>query len=115
MPRVGRVVLPDYPHHIVLHGQEAVQRGLLTGTDHFVEQVETILGKRIENRSRGRPQSMSALGCTFGIAIRQRVAQVWFAAVRLALDQKNSLGDRFSGAQQRVGSGLVFCLSKHNA
>ncbi len=35
--------------------REAVQRGQLTGTDRFVAQVETILGKRIENRSRGRP------------------------------------------------------------
>jgi hypothetical protein len=58
MPRRGRAVLPDCPHHIIQLGQEAVQRGQPTGTDHFVEQVETILGKRIENRCRDRPSKM---------------------------------------------------------
>src|SRR5689334_3607068 len=41
--------------------REAVQRGQLTGTDRFVAQVEAILGKRIENRSRGRPSKISPL------------------------------------------------------
>ena len=102
MPRIGRAVLPDYPHHIIQRGhnrqmvfvetgdferyltttqerrlryseflrtaipegewsliREAVQRGQLTGTNRFVAQVETILGKRIENRSRDRPPKVS--------------------------------------------------------
>jgi putative transposase len=33
--------------------REAVQRGQLTALNRFVEKVETILGKRIEKRSRG--------------------------------------------------------------
>lgn len=33
----------------------AVQRGQLTGTDRFVDQVEGILGRRIEHRPPGRP------------------------------------------------------------
>ena len=41
--------------------REAVQRGQLTGPDRFVEEVETILGKRIENRSRGRPSKIAQL------------------------------------------------------
>jgi len=66
MPRMGRAVLPDFPRSVGMTGvaipewewhlmRDAVQRGQLTGTDRFVAQVETILGKRIENRSRGRP------------------------------------------------------------
>ncbi|MBI5462303.1 MAG: transposase [Gammaproteobacteria bacterium] len=35
--------------------REAVQRGQLTGTSRFVDQVEDILGRRIERRSPGRP------------------------------------------------------------
>lgn len=35
--------------------RSAVQRGQLTGQQRFVDKVEEILGKRIENRSRGRP------------------------------------------------------------
>lgn len=33
----------------------AVQRGQLTGRDRFIEEVESILGRRIEHRSPGRP------------------------------------------------------------
>jgi putative transposase len=36
----------------------AVQRGQLTGRDRFVQKVEEILGRRIENRSRGRPPNV---------------------------------------------------------
>lgn len=35
--------------------REAVQRGQLTGRDRFIDQVEGILGRRIEHRSPGRP------------------------------------------------------------
>ncbi|RME33562.1 MAG: transposase [Gammaproteobacteria bacterium] len=34
---------------------EAVQRGHLTGNGRFVEEVEQIIGRRIEQRRRGRP------------------------------------------------------------
>ena len=36
--------------------QKALQRGQLTGTSRFVEQVERRLGCRIENRGPGRPR-----------------------------------------------------------
>ena len=52
MPRMGEAVLPANPHHIV-------QRGRLTGRDHFVENVEAILRKGIEKRSPGGPQKTS--------------------------------------------------------
>lgn len=35
--------------------RSAVQRGQLTGRDRFVDEVEAILGRRIEHRSPGRP------------------------------------------------------------
>lgn len=35
--------------------REAVQRGQLTGRERFVDQVEAILGRRIEKRAPGRP------------------------------------------------------------
>ena len=47
-----RTAIPEGEWRLI---REAVQRGQLTGTDRFVAQVETILGKRIENRCRGRP------------------------------------------------------------
>lgn len=36
--------------------REALQRGQLTGTRHFTEQVQAIIGRRIENRKQGRPR-----------------------------------------------------------
>jgi putative transposase len=50
-----RTAIPEGEWSLI---REAVQRGQLTGTDRFVAQVETILGKRIENRSRGRPSKI---------------------------------------------------------
>ena len=44
MPRMARVVLPHIPHHVV-------QRGQLTGNQRFVDEVEQIIGYRIERRS----------------------------------------------------------------
>ena len=41
MPRTPRVVLPDHSHHIV-------QRGQLTGSHRFVEDVEKKIGRRIK-------------------------------------------------------------------
>jgi hypothetical protein len=46
MPRLGGA-LPNHFHH-------AVQRGQLTGSQRFIDQVEAILGRRIENRKQGR-------------------------------------------------------------
>jgi putative transposase len=36
--------------------REALQRGQLTGSQRFVDQVEAILGRRIEHRKQGRPR-----------------------------------------------------------
>jgi putative transposase len=47
-----RAAIPDGEWSLI---REAVQRGQLTGKDRFVEKVETIPGKRIDKRSRGRP------------------------------------------------------------
>ncbi|WP_397449272.1 transposase [Pseudomonas sp. NA-150] len=37
--------------------RNALQRGQLTGTERFVTEVESIIGRRIESRSQGRPRS----------------------------------------------------------
>lgn len=36
--------------------REALQRGQLTGTERFVGEVDKIIGRRIEHRTRGRPR-----------------------------------------------------------
>jgi putative transposase len=36
--------------------REALQRGQLTGTERFCDEIETIIGRRIENRKQGRPR-----------------------------------------------------------
>ncbi|MDZ4314751.1 MAG: hypothetical protein U0989_08305, partial [Azonexus sp.] len=36
--------------------REALQRGQLTGTNRFVDEVERIVGLRIEQRGQGRPR-----------------------------------------------------------
>lgn len=36
--------------------RDALQRGQLTGTVRFVDEVEKIAGVRIEHRGRGRPR-----------------------------------------------------------
>ena len=36
--------------------REAIQRGQLTGSQRFVDQVEAIIGRRIEHRKQGRPR-----------------------------------------------------------
>jgi putative transposase len=41
--------------------REAVQRGQLTGTDRFTQEVAGILGRRIERRGRGRPVKSSGV------------------------------------------------------
>ena len=92
-PRLGRVVLTNYPLHVVQRGhnknvvfaedadyryslstleqfkpgfcadcdthgewtliREALQRGQLKGAQRFVDEVEGIIGRRIENRKQG--------------------------------------------------------------
>ena len=42
--------------------REALQRGQLTGTQRFVDEVETIIGRRIEHRGPGRPQKERPCG-----------------------------------------------------
>jgi putative transposase len=36
--------------------REALQRGQLTGAERFVGEIQAIVGRRIENRKRGRPR-----------------------------------------------------------
>jgi putative transposase len=36
--------------------REALQRGQLTGTERFSDEIEAIIGRRIENRKQGRPR-----------------------------------------------------------
>ena len=36
--------------------RESIQRGQLTGSQRFVDQVEAIIGRRIEHRKQGRPR-----------------------------------------------------------
>lgn len=47
-----RAAIPDGEWNLI---RDAVQRGQLTGTGGFIDKVEAILGKRVENRPRGRP------------------------------------------------------------
>ena len=37
--------------------RQAVQRGQLTGTERFTDEIAAILGRRVERRGRGRPRS----------------------------------------------------------
>ena len=39
--------------------RDALQRGQLTGTSRFVDEVERIVGARVERRARGRPRTES--------------------------------------------------------
>ena len=36
--------------------REALQRGQLTGTERFSDEIEAIIGRRIVNRKQGRPR-----------------------------------------------------------
>ncbi len=46
--------MPENERQLISH---SLQRGQLTGTHHFIEEVEERLGIRIENRGRGRPKT----------------------------------------------------------
>jgi len=37
--------------------RDALQRGQLTGTSRFVDEVERIVGVRVEQRGQGRPRA----------------------------------------------------------
>jgi len=43
------------------HIRQAVQRGQLTGNNKFVDEVEQVLGKRVEFRVQGRPAQQAAV------------------------------------------------------
>jgi putative transposase len=47
-----RTAIPDGEWGLI---REAVQRGQLTGTDRFTEEVAAITGRRVERRGQGRP------------------------------------------------------------
>jgi len=36
--------------------RDALQRGQLTGSGRFVDEVEAVIGRRIEHRKQGRPR-----------------------------------------------------------
>jgi putative transposase len=51
----------DFVTSAIPHGEldlirESIQRGQLTGSQRFVDQVEAIVGRRIEHRKQGRPR-----------------------------------------------------------
>ena len=39
--------------------RDAIQRGQLTGQSRFIDEVEAIVGRRIEHRKQGRPSKGS--------------------------------------------------------
>ena len=49
-----RQAIPDEEIRLI---RDALQRGQLTGTSRFVDEVERIVGLRIEQRGRGRPRN----------------------------------------------------------
>jgi putative transposase len=51
-----RAAIPDREWCLI---RDAVQRGQLTGSGRFVDEVEAIIGKRIEKRPPGRPSKES--------------------------------------------------------
>ncbi len=51
----------DFVTSVIPHGEwdlirEAIQRGQLTDSQRFVDQVEAIIGRHIEHRKQGRPR-----------------------------------------------------------
>ncbi|MCG5515025.1 MULTISPECIES: transposase [unclassified Ectothiorhodospira] len=55
--RYARFVAQGVPKNELSLMREAVQRGQLTGNHQFVDEVEKIIGRRIEQRRPGRPSS----------------------------------------------------------
>ncbi|WP_196801679.1 transposase [Thioalkalivibrio sp. ALM2T] len=58
--RYARFVQEGVPENELTLMREALQRGQLTGNDRFVDEVEQIIGSRIERRRPGRPASRGA-------------------------------------------------------
>lgn len=48
-----RSAIPEGEWEVI---REALQRGQLTGTKRFADEVEAIIGRRVENRKQGRPR-----------------------------------------------------------
>ncbi len=55
--RYARFVEQAIPEHELSLMREALQRGQLTGNQRFVDEVEQIIGVRVERRRPGRPSS----------------------------------------------------------
>jgi putative transposase len=49
-------LMTNHVHLLLTPDTRAVQRGQLTGSARFVNEVERIIGKRIEQRRPGRPK-----------------------------------------------------------
>lgn len=60
--RYAEFVAQGVPQNELSLMREAVQRGQLTGNHHFVNEVEQTIGRRIEQRSPGRPSSTPQKG-----------------------------------------------------
>ena len=58
--RYARFVERGVPEQELSLMREALQRGQLTGNQSFVDEVEQIIGCRIERRRPGRPPSPQA-------------------------------------------------------
>lgn len=54
--RYREFVAQAIPEHELRLVRDALQRGQLTGTGRFVDEVEEIIGRRIERRGQGRPR-----------------------------------------------------------
>ncbi len=58
MQRYKKFVDQDIPEEEIQLIGDALQRGQLTGTHRFIEEVEQQLGIRVEHRSQGRPKKL---------------------------------------------------------
>ncbi|WP_018146354.1 hypothetical protein [Thioalkalivibrio sp. AKL6] len=60
MRRYARFVEQGVPEQELSLMREALQRGQLTGSQRFVDEVEQIIGCRVERRRPGRPPARQA-------------------------------------------------------
>jgi len=51
----NRFIFDGIPDNELCLIRQALQRGQLTGNDKFIEEVENIMGRRVEFRAQGRP------------------------------------------------------------
>lgn len=63
-----RSAIPDGEWDVI---RESVQRGQLTGTHRFSEEVAAIIGRRIERRGRGRPVGSVNMTRPIGISEKE--------------------------------------------